>query len=260
MTDHSCLPGKFVWFEHASSNPQKAQAFYAEVLGWKAAGFPIGAGTYDMIFAGETPDTMVGGYVQLQGAGERSRWIASVSVRDVDAAVAAADAEGGEVIAAPHDLSGIGRGATIADPAGAELALFARANGDREDPPSIPPGRFMWNELHTTEPDRALAFYEKVVGFSHRSVPSPAGPYHVLSSAGVDRGGITSHLPPGTTPHWLPFVHVTDVDGAVDRAHKVGAKVSIGPKNIMDIGRLAVLEDPTGALLALMRPNPRATH
>src|ERR1700687_3286059 len=59
MADGKLLPGKFVWFEHASRDPKRAQAFYAEVLGWKVQAFPMGASTYDMIFAG---DVMLGGY------------------------------------------------------------------------------------------------------------------------------------------------------------------------------------------------------
>jgi predicted enzyme related to lactoylglutathione lyase len=182
---------------------------------------------------------------------------ASRSTTSTEAATAAV-AGGGKVIEAPHDVPKVGRAATIVDPQGAELALFRNETGDPTDVVSLPPGRFMWNELHTIDPEKAVAFYEKVVGFSHRSVPSPAGPYHILSSAGVDRGGITSHLPAGTSPHWLPFVRVDDVDGAIECARQLGARIAIEPKNIMDVGRLGVLEYPTGAVLALMKPNPRA--
>jgi predicted enzyme related to lactoylglutathione lyase len=177
-----------------------------------------------------------------------------VSVEDVDVAVATAVANGGKVVEPAHDLPGVGRGATITDPNGAELALFKAATGDPPDLPSMPPGRFMWNELHTTDPEKAVAFYEKVVAFSHHSVPSPAGPYHILSKGGVDRGGVTSHLPPGVSPHWLPFVKVDDVDATIERARKLGARIPMEPKNLMDIGRLGILEDPTGAVLALMKP------
>jgi predicted enzyme related to lactoylglutathione lyase len=258
MRDRKQLPGKFVWFELASSDRKKAQAFYGGVLGWKAVGFPVDGTTYEMIFAGETPDTMVGGYVATGGDAGRSRWIANVSVEDVDAAAAAAVVNGGKVVVPPHDLPGVGRAATITDPDGAELALFKNATGDAPDVSATPPGRFIWNELHTSDPERAAAFYEKVVGFSHRSIPSPAGPYHILSRGGVDRGGITSHLPTGAAPHWLPYVNVDDVDATIERARKLGARIPVEPENVMDVGRLAVLEDPTGAVLAVMKPNPRA--
>jgi uncharacterized protein len=254
MPDRKHVPGKFVWFQLASSDPKRAQAFYSDVLGWKAVRFPFGGATYEMIFAGETPDTMVGDYVAAVGI---SHWIANVSVEDVDAAATAALANGGNVLEAPHDVPGIGRAAKIADPDGAELALFKSATGDPPDVSWAPPGRFIWNELHTTDPDKAIAFYEKVVGFSHRTVDSPAGPYHILSKGGVDRGGVTSHLARGASPYWMPIVNVVDVDAAVDRAQKVGARIRRPAEDMAGIGRLCVIEDPTGAVLAVMKPSPR---
>jgi predicted enzyme related to lactoylglutathione lyase len=259
VADRKRIPGKFVWFEHASSHPEKAQAFYGDVLGWKKVDFSAGGAAYPMIFAGETPDTMVGGYAPALPAGARSRWVASVSVGDVDAAAETAVARGGKITSPPRDLPGVGRAARIVDPQGAELALLASVRGDPADPPSIPPGRFMWNELRTTHPGEAVGFYARIAGFSHQAMPSPAGPYYVLSAGGLDRGGITGHLPPGTAPHWLPFVVVDDVDGAIDRVRTLGARVPMPPENVMDIGRLAILEDPTGAILAVMKPRPRTT-
>jgi predicted enzyme related to lactoylglutathione lyase len=258
MADRKQVPGKFVWFELTTPDAKSAKTFYAEVLGWKAASFPAGGATYEMIFAGETPDTMIGHYSPLRGDGRGSRWIASVSVEDVDAAVAAAAAGGGKVLEPAHDVPGVGRGARIADPAGAELALIKTVSGD---PPDVdaPPGRFFWNELHTADPEKALAFYEKVVGFIHRTLDmGPGGAYHIVSKGGVDRGGVTSHLPAKVAPHWLPYVRVEDVDAAIARAKRLGARIAVQPEDIPGIGRFGVMEDLTGALLALMKPMPRA--
>ncbi len=108
------------------------------------------------------------------------------------------------------------------------------------------------------DPKRALSFYERAVGFTHRTVDSPAGPYHILSKDGVDRGGVTGYLPAGASPHWLPIVKVDDVDAAVDRARKLGARIPRPPEDMPGIGRLGLLEDPTGAVLAVMKLSPRA--
>ena len=148
-------PGKFVWFEHASGDARKAQAFYGEILGWKVQRW---GGGYEMISAGETPDTMVGGYA---AEGGRPRWISYVSVEDVDAAARAAVENGGKILAPPRDAPGAGRVARIADPQGAELCLFSKEGGDPPDRArsrAPPAGRFFWNELHTSDPEKALAF------------------------------------------------------------------------------------------------------
>jgi predicted enzyme related to lactoylglutathione lyase len=255
MADRKTIPGKFVWFELETQDTTKAEGFYGELLGWKTQGFPMGGFTYKMILAGESLDTMIGGYAPPKGAG--SAWVASVSVNDVDAAAKAAIAAGGKVLEGPADVPTVGRSARIADPQGAEINLF---KSDRGDPPDGPadPGRFFWNELHTSDAEAAVAFYEKVVGFAHRAVDmGSGGTYHILSSEGADRGGASGHLSPGVKPHWLPYVLVDDPDAMLVRAKKLGATVRMGPEDIPGVGRFGIIEDPTGARLSLMKPLPR---
>ena len=126
------------------------------------------------------------------------------------------------------------------------------------DPPDLPvrAGQFFWNELHTIDPVKALTFYEKVLGFSHRPMEGPDGTYHILSQAGVDRGGVTADLQKGMSPYWLPYVDVENPDAAVERATKFSARITVSPEDIPGIGRYAVLNDPTGATLAVMKPTP----
>ena len=257
MPDRKLLPGKFVWFELVSRDAKRAQAFYGEVLGWKTMRFPMGDTTYEMICTGDTADTMIGGYAAPKSDRQMSHWISYVSVENVDATAKAAAANGGRLVEAPYDLPNVGRTARIADPLGAELCPFRNTTGDLPDAPAMP-GHFFWNELHTSNPTRALSFYEKVLGFSHRAMGmGPGGTYHILSQRGVDRGGVTSFLPPGVPPHWLPYVFVDNVDDAIARARKLGGKILTGAEDIPGIGRFGVLEDPTGAALAIMKPLPR---
>ena len=62
----------------------------------------------------------------------------------------------------------------------------------------------------------------------------------------------------GSAPHWLPYVTVDDPDATLARAKKLGAKIPVEPTDIPNIGRFAVLQDPTGALLAVMKALPQA--
>jgi predicted enzyme related to lactoylglutathione lyase len=255
MTDRKTIPGKFAWFELVSKDAKKAQAFYGEVLGWRAQGYPMGNFTYEMIYSGET---MIGGYAAPKNDRQPSHWIAYVSVKDVDAATRAAVENGGKLVDPPSDIPTVGRMARIADPQGAEICLFKSDNGDPPDVEQTPAGQFFWNELHTIDAEKAVRFYEKVVGYTHESMDmGPGGTYHIVSSGGNGRGGITSHLPEGTAPHWLPYVVSDDVDATAARAKRAGGSVHFGPEDIPGIGRFAVLRDPTGAVLAVMKPLPR---
>lgn len=264
MSHGKLLPGKFVWFELVSRNAKKAQAFYGEVLGWKVEPFPLGELTYEMILAGDTLDTMIGGYAAPTSDRQPSHWISYVSVEDVDATAMAAAATGGTMVEVPFDVPGVGRRARISDPQGAELGLFKSATGDPADAPSSPgrwSGRWCWNELHTGDPTKALTFYEKVLGFSHRSMDAgPGGTYHILSKGGIDRAGVTDHPAGGVPAHWLPYVAVDDTDATIARARKLGATIPVGPEDIPGVGRYGVLEDPTGAALAVLKPLPTEGH
>jgi predicted enzyme related to lactoylglutathione lyase len=240
-----------------SRDAKKAQPFYGEVLGWKTVSFPMGNFSYDMIYAGETPDTMVGGYAAPKSDREPAHWISCVSVEDVDAAAKSAVANGGKLLEPPSEVPNAGRRARIADPQGAELYLFKSAAGDRADAPATQ-GRFFWNELHTTDPKSALQFYEKVVGFTHHAMDmGPGNTYHIVARNGVDRGGVTSHLGAGVAPHWLPYVYVDDTDATIARARKLGAKIPMSAEDIPGVGRFGIFQDPTGAVLAVMKPLPR---
>jgi predicted enzyme related to lactoylglutathione lyase len=257
MSDRKPLPGKFVWFELVSRDRKRAQAFYGEVLGWKVEAFPLGDQSYDMIRAG---DAMIGGYVAPTIDRLPAHWISYVSVEDVDAAVKTAAANGGTVVDAPYEIPGVGRTARIADPQGAEICPFKSAMGDPADEEASQ-GRFFWNELHTTDPASALAFYEKVIGFSSRAMDmGPGGTYHILEKNGVGRGGATNQMAPGVPPHWLPYVFVDHPDATLAQAEKLGATIQFGPEDIPGVGRFGVLQDPTGAVLAVMKPRPAANR
>jgi predicted enzyme related to lactoylglutathione lyase len=257
MPEQKPLPGKFVWFEHVSQEPRKAQAFYGEVFNWKTLPFPMGNSTYEMIATGDSPDSMIGGYAGPR-PGQRAHWISYVSVEDVDAAARAATANGGQIVEAPQDIPTVGRMARIADPQGGEICPFKSNAGDPPDTQDLPNGSFCWNELHTSDPARALSFYEKVLGFSHRAQQmGPSETYYILSKGGAERGGVFGDVPAGSPASWLPYVLTGDADATAGRARKLGATMRIEPADIPGIGRFAVFTDPVGASIAILQPLAR---
>ncbi len=246
------IPGKFVWFELVSRDPKKAQAFYGEVLGWKVQAFPMGDFTYEMI---ETPTGTVGGYAPPRSDRAPSHWISYVSVADVDASLQAAVAAGGKVIEPAFDVPNVGRMARIADPTGAELCLYRSASGTDEADQPASQGRFFWNELLTTDTKTAVGFYTRLLGYEHKEMEmGPAGTYHVLEKDGVPRAGAMKLRDAGVAPSWLPYVAVDDCDAAVARAQRHGGKVLVPAEEIPGVGRFAVLADPTGATIAVIKP------
>lgn len=116
------------------------------------------------------------------------------------------------------------------------------------------PGAFSWNELSTTDPAAAATFYGQLFGWNVKA-PDPAmGHYRVVSVGDAGIAGIMA-MPEGAPPmppHWGCYVTVTDVGQTVQRCTDLGGKVLVPAMDIPGVGRMAVLQDPQGAVLSII--------
>ena len=118
-------------------------------------------------------------------------------------------------------------------------------------------GEVSWNELITKDTKAATNFYGKLFGWqSSPYVPQggPPGPPYTLfkldpNSMGV--GGMLQSPDPKMPPQWIPYVVVDDAEASLAKATKLGAKACMPVTAIGDIGRIAVITDPQGAMLGL---------
>lgn len=249
----SYTPGRFVWFEHRSNDIAKARAFYEKLFGWNTEMMAMSSGDpYAMIHNGETG---IGGYAQAP-AGSPPQWMSYLSVSDVDSAYKAALAAGAKSLVAPMDYGSAGRSATIADPTGGVFSLWRGAAGDPPETEHTPPGGFIWDELGTQDEKMALAFYEKVFAFTHDAMPMPQGTYYVLKQADKGRAGLFKAMDASMPTMWTPYVCVADCDATVAKATSLEATVCVPATDIPGVGRLAMFNDPQGASIAILKPDP----
>ena len=117
-----------------------------------------------------------------------------------------------------------------------------------------PRGRFVWFDLMTTDPDKAIGFYTKVAGWGTAPWEGPM-PYTMWMNSGAPIGGVMQ-LPPeaGAPPHWIGYISTPDTDATAKQATDLGAKVLVQPTDIPTVGRYAVLNDPQGATFAVFTP------
>jgi predicted enzyme related to lactoylglutathione lyase len=119
-------------------------------------------------------------------------------------------------------------------------------------------GRFVWFDLVTSDPDAAVGFYSKLIGWGTQQWDGGDQPYTVWANGETPFGGVME-LPPevkeaGAPPHWLAYVEVPDVGTTAKRAEELGGTVSHPPTDIPGAGRFSVISDPQGAALALYTP------
>jgi hypothetical protein len=118
------------------------------------------------------------------------------------------------------------------------------------------PGQFCWSELATSDQRAAKAFYASVFGWT--ADDRPAGPgitYTTLKLRGLDVGAIyeqeREEAGRGVPPHWNVYVSVASADEVSARARKLGGTVVAEPFEVTDAARMAILQDPTGAVVCL---------
>jgi predicted enzyme related to lactoylglutathione lyase len=114
------------------------------------------------------------------------------------------------------------------------------------------PGSFCWIELATTDQAAAKSFYSSLFGWKANDFPmGPDGSYTIFQTDGRDAGaafGMNADMrSQGVPPHWGIYVAVVNADDATARAVTAGATVCVRPFDVADLGRMAVLQDSTGA-------------
>ena len=124
-----------------------------------------------------------------------------------------------------------------------------------------PHGGFIWYELMTPDPAAAKAFYDAVVGWNIEPQSQFPNGYRMIGrSDGKSAGGIlplTEEMQQhGARPTWLGYLYADDVDASVAAIERDGGKTYMAAFDIPNIGRVAMVADPSGAPFYIMKPIP----
>jgi predicted enzyme related to lactoylglutathione lyase len=112
---------------------------------------------------------------------------------------------------------------------------------------SYQPGEFCWSELSTSDATAATRFYTSFLGWKANEIPmGPDQPPYVMLLAG-DRDAAALYQSKDAHPHWNVYIAVANVDETAKKAKSLGAKILQEPFDVMDLGRMATIQDPQGA-------------
>jgi len=113
---------------------------------------------------------------------------------------------------------------------------------------------FVHVELNTTDVAKAKGFYGKLFDWKLEDVPMPDGVYTLISVDKGTGGGLMKHPIPGAPSFWLAYVQVDDIGAATKKAKSLGATIKKDVTEVMGMGWLSIIADPTGATLGLWQP------
>lgn len=116
--------------------------------------------------------------------------------------------------------------------------------------PSFTTGEPCWIDLFTADADAAATFYCGLFGWEAGEASSDFGGYRMFLRDGVPVAGLMPNDGSAGTPNaWSVYLATEDLDATTERARAAGARVVAEPMDIADLGRMAVLVDPAGALV-----------
>jgi predicted enzyme related to lactoylglutathione lyase len=251
------IVNKPAWVDLSSTDPAASRAFYAKVFGWQV----------DV-----NPDPQYGGYAlaKLDGkdvsgiGGTQSpdaptAWNIYLGTDDIDDLARKVPAAGGTVAAPPFDVGDQGRMAVFQDPSGAIISAWqgTRMGGFQTEVSNS----YGWAELNARGVEKALPFYAQLFGWTTKTSDMGEGqpPYTEFQLDGHSVAGaweMNPMVPAGVPSYWQVYFTVDDVDAAYRKAIEAGARELVPPQDFPG-GRFAIVSDPQGASLGLLKTRPR---
>ncbi len=251
-------PGTFCWADLGTPDARAATRFYTELFGWQAEDRPVGPDSFYTMFS--VGRWSVAALYQQDVQPDQTappHWLSYVSVEGAGPTAQRARELGGTVLMEAFDVLDVGRMAVIRDPIGAVVALWeprrhigAGLVGE--------PGTPCWNELVTGDPESAVTFYAALLEWQCQSHPMGTSTYTYCRRGESFAGGMRpiDPLDGPARPHWLRYFAVEDCEAAAARAASLGGRVLLAPTEVPEVGRFAVIEDPQGAVFAVIELRP----
>lgn len=249
-------PGTFCWVELVTSDGDGAKSFYGQLFGWTTADHPVSEDTvYTMA---QINQKNVAAMYQMnshqQAQGVAPHWNSYISVASADEVAEKVKTGGGTVITAPFDVFDAGRMAILQDPTGATFSIW-QPNQHIGATLANEENTFCWNELVTTDVDKAAEFYTEVFGWSKMTQDMGGMVYTSFMDGKEPRGGMLQIAPEWgeVPPNWMVYFTVANCDDAVAKATSLGAQALVPPTDIPGVGRFATLQDPQGAAFSVIK-------
>jgi uncharacterized protein len=109
-----------------------------------------------------------------------------------------------------------------------------------------------WVDVTSTDLDRSVEFYTRLFGWEAQRDPRPeAGGYTMFTLRGKNVAAASPVWQEGMPSVWTTYLASDDVDATAAKAREAGGNVLMEPFDVLDAGRMTVIQDPTGAIFGV---------
>jgi predicted enzyme related to lactoylglutathione lyase len=122
-------------------------------------------------------------------------------------------------------------------------------------PLSDSPGHPIWVELYTSDPEAASHFYGRLFGWTAEKAGPDYGDYLTFQHRGGPISGcMVNDATTRGVNSWSIYLESDNVEDTVRMAEANGGHISIEPLRVGDLGHMAFVTDPAGALVGIWQP------
>jgi len=248
------LPGKFVWADLFTNDVERARQFYEEVFDWDWRTVTLEPHHYGLLYNDGEAIAGIAHRDAPDGHDDYGRWVHFVSADDVRKTGSAIVAKGGEELLAYGNHAERGEFAIYAGPHQEVFGVIRSSSGDPGDYRARI-GDWIWWQLFTRDVHAAVASYQSLFGYEANEEQVTPELFIVhLSAQGHARAAI-GPLPDDaqSSPTWIGFIRVRDMNRALAKVVANGGKVLLEPDPDILESDVAVIADPLGTLMGLLR-------
>ncbi|HKB51381.1 MAG TPA: VOC family protein [Solirubrobacterales bacterium] len=118
------------------------------------------------------------------------------------------------------------------------------------------PGTPSWVDLGTPDLEASADFYTALFGWDvpESENAEQTGGYRQAMLGDKATAGMMPLMQEGQPPAWSTYVSVEDADATAAKVTEAGGTVMAEPMDVMDLGRMAIFADPTGAVFGIWQP------
>ncbi len=248
------LPGKVVWADLFTNDAKRARRFYERVFDWDWRIITRSPQHYGLLHNDGEAIAGIAHRDAPDGHSEYGRWVYYVSADDIRKTGSAIVAKGGEELLPYGNHAKRGEFAIYAGPHQEIFGIIRSSSGDPEDYRSRI-GDWIWWQLFTRDVHGAATYYKSLFGYdAYEEQEKPELPAVQLAAHGHARAAI-GPLPDDaqSTPTWIGFIRVGDMTRTLENVVAGGGTVLLAPDPEKLHSDLAIIADPLGALVGLLR-------